>query len=166
MQSHDIESDKHQNIKASTEYSIFLLGASGSDQETTAVCSAGNPTITLSETKDFINGQMVSLEHAGPAASIPTPNNLSVSAIGLNRQGPTGNTVYAYRVAAISENGEISAASSAVAINNGHAQLGTITSNIRGLAFNVVRWDTTAPGAAVWRSRAGSDFELRRRLIN
>jgi hypothetical protein len=137
-----------------------MFGVSGSGATTTAATTAGNPSITLADALDFRNGQGIALEHCGAASALATPTGLTVAATGLNRQGPVGSTTYAYRVAAVDNDGGVSAASAPVTINNGHATLGTVSSSIRGLAFNVVRWTTTAPGVAVWRSKSGGAYEL------
>lgn len=136
------------------------FGASGSATTTLATTTASNPVVTLSSAADFSNGEQIAIEHAGAASSLTTPINLSVSATGLNRQGPTGSTTYSYKVAAVDENGAISAASAAATITNGNATLGTISSSLRGLAFNKIQWETSATGAALWRSKSGGAYQL------
>jgi len=136
------------------------FGASGSASSTLATTTASNAVVTLTNAIDFSNGEQIAIEHAGPASTLTTPINLSVSATGLNRQGPTGSTTYSYKVAAVDETGAISAATSAVTITNGNATLGTISSSIRALAFNKIEWETTATGAALWRSKSGGAYQL------
>lgn len=139
---------------------VRWFGASGSTTTTLATTTASNPVVTLNNAINFSNGEQIAIEHAGAASTLTVPLNLTVSATGLNRQGPTGSTTYAYKVAAVDETGAISAASAATTINNGNATLGTISSSIRGLAFNKIEWDTAATGAALWRSKSGGAYQL------
>lgn len=140
--------------------SAYWFGASGNGSLSSAVTSAGSNQIVSDSILNVKNGQYVSVEHAGKATSLVTPGSVTVASTGLNRQGPSGSTSYAYRVSSVDDNGAISAASAAVSITDGNAVLGTISSSIRGLAFNVVRWDPSVYRAAVWRSRAGGDYQL------
>jgi hypothetical protein len=139
---------------------VRWFGASGSTANTLATTTASNPVVTLNSAINFSNGEQIAIEHAGPASTLTTPINLTVSATGLNRQGPTGSTTYSYKVAAVDESGSVSAASAATTITNGNATLGTISSSIRGLAFNKIEWQTAATGAALWRSKSGGAYQL------
>lgn len=137
----------------------YWFGLHGNDVRVTATCTSGNPVISAPG-HFFQEGDGVAIEHAGSAAALTIPANVTVSASGLNRQGPTGTTTYSYRVATVDGNGAVSAASAPVTINDGNDTLGKVTSNIRGLAFNVIRWDSSVGSAAVWRSKAGGAYEL------
>jgi hypothetical protein len=134
--------------------------ASGSTANTLATTTASNPVVTLNNAIDFSNGEQIAIEHAGPASTLTAPTITEVSASGLNRQGLPGSTTYSYKAAAVDESGSVSAASAAVTIINGNAELGTINSSARALAFNLIRWNTTATGAALWRSKSGGAYQL------
>lgn len=151
------------SLAFSSEYkksTIFWFGATGSKKETTCSVSSGSHEVVLSNAEDFENGQSISIEHAGSPGLLTPPTSITVSASGLNRQGPTGSTVYSYKVSSVDEDGSVSAASDAVTITDGNDTLGKISPLIRGLAFNVVRWDSTINKAAVWRSKSGGPYQL------
>ncbi|MFM0769474.1 right-handed parallel beta-helix repeat-containing protein [Escherichia coli] len=153
----------NQALSFSSEYknsTIFWFGASGSKKETTCSVLSGSNEVVLFNAEDFVNGQSISIEHAGSPGLLTPPTSITVSASGLNRQGPTGSTVYSYKVSSVDEDGSVSAASDAVTITDGNDTLGKISPLIRGLAFNVVRWDSTINKAAVWRSKSGGPYQL------
>ncbi|AGF89194.1 hypothetical protein SP029_01072 [Salmonella phage FSL SP-029] len=137
----------------------YWFGLHGNDVRVTATCAIGNPVISAPG-HFFQEGDGVAIEHVGSAAALPIPTNVTVAATGLNRQGPTGTTTYSYRVATVDENGAVSVASAPITITNGNDTLGKLTPSIRGLAFNVIRWDSSIGSAAVWRSKAGGAYEL------
>lgn len=136
------------------------FGASGSEKSAIASVVSGSTAVSISESAGLLNGHNVSIEHAGANSSLTVPTGLTVSATGMNRQGPTGSTKYSYRVASVDESGAMSAASSPVSISNGNDTLGKLTPLIRGLAFNKIDFVTDSPGAAVWRSRNDGPYVL------
>lgn len=153
----------NKELSCSSEYkksTIFWFGATGSKKETTCSVSSSSHEVVLFSAEDFVNGQVISIEHAGSPGLLTPPTSITVSASGLNRQGPTGSTVYSYKVSSVDEDGAVSSASEAVTIINGNDTLGKISPLIRGLAFNVVRWDASINKAAVWRSKNGGTYQL------
>ena len=157
-------------VKLIVSLFIFLVSAmpvfadipnlSGSSFVTIETCLSGNSVVSGVSSIDFNDGQGIALEHCGAPFVGAPPTSLVVSASGLNGQGPTGSTSYAYKVACVDDNGGVGIATAAATITNGNAVLGTITQSIRGIAFNRVSWSTICPGTAVWRSISGGSYVL------
>lgn len=138
---------------------VKAYGASGSGQATTGTISISSTTLTLASAIDFVNGQGIFVQSAGPATSVGSPTLTAVAPV--NTTG--GATTYAYKIASKSNNGGVKAATAATTITNGHATLGTYQSGITGIAMNQLTWSNGSGSplcAIVWRSKSGGAYQL------
>ncbi len=135
--------------------SSAIPNLSGSAQNTTGTISGSS--ITLAAALDFVNGQGIAVEHAGPAYSASAPSGLTVTPT-----GGTGSTTYTYQIAGVDANGGIGAALSAVSTATGYATLGTVLTATRAITCNHVTWTNGAGnvGYAVWRKIGSGSYIL------
>jgi len=106
-------------------------GAACSSTTAQATTSSSSASVSLNAIGDFKAGQSIQIDHAGPAATVTTPANLSVrlgamASPGYQFNAPTGcftdpdntscSTSYTYQVAAVDKAGGISALSSATSV--------------------------------------------------
>lgn len=110
---------------------ISALGSanvSGSTQNTTGTITATQPTLTLANAKDFVNGQGIRVDHAGAAFTKGAPSSLVVTPTGT-----TGATTYRYGLATIDTAGGIGAGITPVTTTTGNATLTAAN-------FNALSW--------------------------
>ena len=104
---------------------------SGTPPSTTGSITSGSTTLTLASAQDFANGQGIAVYKAGPATSLTTPGQPTVTPTNLLN----GSTTYTYQVVAEDRNGGLTAASTAGSTTTGAATLGvnsvTLSSCVR-----------------------------------
>ena len=129
---------------------VRAFGASGSAASISAECVAGSTIVTVADAIDFRNGQGIHLYHCGAAAQLSVPGAPAAQVIGT-----PGASTYSYKIAALSPNGGVSAASAQTMITNGSATLDR---------WNSVKlsWNASAGARAyaVYASRGGGAYSL------
>ena len=110
---------------------------------TTGTISSGSTSLTLANAQDFANGQGIVVYQAGPATTLTTPSQPTVTPANLTG----GSTTYAYRVIAEDRLGGLTAASTAGSTTTSVATLGantiSVTSCVR--TNGVSTYTTSAP---------------------
>jgi hypothetical protein len=130
----------------------------------TANCTSGQPTVTISSSSTFQNGDGVVVYGCGAPQSMTTPSAPTVTpslpnaatgigGLGYTVAGPTGSTTYNYQIVARDKNGGLTAAGSVGSTTTGAGSLGTqsvsITSLSRAAGGVVTVTTSSAHGLAV-----------------
>ncbi len=116
---------------------VRAFGASGSGQYTTASCTAGSKNVTLTHAIDFRNGDGIHLYHCGNPVTLAVPAAPSATVLGT-----PGTATHTYQIAALTDNGGETAASSPTTVINANASM--------NFANNVlVSWNAV-PGARAY----------------
>ena len=121
---------------------------SGSNLATTGSISANSGTLTAASARDFVVGQGIRVNHAGPAFTLNAPTGGTATPTGT-----VGSTTYQYKIAALDPNGGVSAAAGSFQTTTGNATLSATN-------FNYLTWTAssgTAPaGYAVYKNISGT----------
>jgi hypothetical protein len=94
--------------------------SSASAPSTTGSISSGSTTLTLANAQDFANGQGIMIYKAGPATTLTTPGQPTVTPINVLN----GSTTYNYAAIAEDRTGGLTAASTTGTTTTGAATLG------------------------------------------
>jgi hypothetical protein len=109
---------------------------------TTATAKAASRLVTLANGSQFLNGDTIRIDAAGPPTTLTTPTGISVTAsvnAGGSPVAPSsvrGAATYSYKVIACDKSGGCTAASTAGTTTTGAATLGRVTAKISGIALS------------------------------
>jgi len=92
----------------------------GAPPTTRGSIKSGQVRLSLAAAQDFVNGQGIVIYRAGPATTLTTPAQPTVSPMWLGG----GTTTYSYQVVAEDRNGGLTAASTAGTTTTGAAAIG------------------------------------------
>lgn len=96
----------------------------GSAATTTGSVAAGSTSLTLATASDFLNGEGVRINGAGPTFALGAPTGLTVTPSAV-----TGSTTYTYTVAPVDAHGGVGPAIATTTITNGNATLSALSFN-------------------------------------
>jgi hypothetical protein len=117
---------------------VRAFGASGSGWSSSASCTSGASTVNIGSAGDYINGEGVHFYHCGAAVTLSTPAAPSTSVTGT-----TGSTSHTYQIAALTDNGGETAASTVTTVSNGIANASMSFAN-----YTTVSWPAVAGAKA------------------
>jgi len=124
-------------VSASTgSFESISFNAGGSGQTTTGTISASSTSLAIASALDFINGEGVRVNHAGPAFLPGAPSSLVVTPTGT-----AGATTYVYTIASLDAIGGVGIAIGNITTTTGNATLSSTN-------YNALTW--TAGSGSPW----------------
>jgi len=138
-----VEEDAHlKGPNSAVDIRVFGARSISPAPSTTATAGAASNSVTLANGSQFLNGDTIRIDSAGPATTLARPIGVTVTPsvnAGGSPVAPSsvkGVTSYSYKVIACDKRGGCTAASVAGTTTTGAATLGRVTTKISSIALS------------------------------